>query len=453
MRTAKVRRDTIWECRMSGRAERLPVIVFVSSLSIILIGGSFLYGVVASRSGWFPLPQIEYAYGLVKEVVAPSDAILKTEKIRHKTPIATLRPEALQPGLVLVSGDIDDRQTWVRVMDRSGRVIQEWRPVWSEIWPADQGDFPDRPAEGMYLHGVDLLPDGSLVANFEHQSTVRLDACGNLLWKLDNLGHHSVHYAGDGTIWVSAEDKSGAFRPANNPDALPMRNWIMQQLSIDGKIMRTVNIADVLHKNDLDAFLYIDKIKNQPATLVRDALHLNDIETFPAGVKSDLFAEGDLLVSLRNISTVLVMDPKDLKVKFISTGRFVRQHDPDFMSDDKISVFDNHNVPNFETGVRASRIVEIDARTGAMTTVVNGAGEEPFFTDIMGVHQRLANGNILVVPSGEGRALEFSPDGHLVWRFDNRASKGINRRVFNAMVLPEAMDEAFFKARRAACSR
>ena len=47
------------------------------------------------------------------------------------------------------------------------------------------------------------------------------------------------------------------------------------------------------------------------------------------------------MISLRNVSTVLVFDPDDLKIRYSITGRFVRQHDPDFVDNNTISVFDN----------------------------------------------------------------------------------------------------------------
>jgi hypothetical protein len=274
-----------------------------------------------------------------------------------------------------------------------------------------------------------------------------------VLWKLDNLGHHSVHYADDGTIWVSSEKRKpdGAVAAIDSNDSA--MDYILQQIDLDGKILRNISLFDVLKKNDLVGLSYMSKERTRSTGKLIDTLHQNDVETFPAGMASDMFKAGDLLVSMRDVNTVFVIDPTDLKVKFLSVGRFLHQHDPDFLKGDKISVFDNHNIPQSDTVTRASRIVEIDARTGAVTPVIDGTGEEPFFTDVMGSHQRLPNGNILVVPSGEGRVLEFTPEGRLAWRFDNRVAKGLNRRIYNAMVLPESMNEAFFKAKRATCGK
>ncbi len=83
--------------------------------------------------------------------------------------------------------------------------------------------------------------------------------------------------------------------------------------------------------------------------------------------------------------------------------------------------------------------------------VLPGDGETRFFTDIMGDHQRLPNGNILVVSSLEGRILEFLPDGTLGWEYQNRIAGDTNGAVFSARVLPPEMDREFFRSVTAGC--
>jgi len=258
---------------------------FFASVAIIVIGGSFTYGVLAHMKDLFPVPYLRLAWYLVEEVVDPSDKILKTNAPRHKSATETLAPNDLQPGLVLVAGDVVDRETVVRVIDRSGRIIHEWRPVWSEVWPDEEGDFPAgrRPEEGMYLHGIQVLPDASIVSNFEHLSTFKMDVCGTIEWKLDNLGHHSVHYARNGTLWVSAEDYIEK-DPTGYPDHLaPLRSWTLQQLTTNGEVLQTISVFDLLIDNDLEGLLYMSNLWNSNTEVTGDTLHLNDVETFPAG--------------------------------------------------------------------------------------------------------------------------------------------------------------------------
>jgi hypothetical protein len=170
-------------------------------------------------------------------------------------------------------------------------------------------------------------------------------------------------------------------------------------------------------------------------------------------MESQIFTKGDLMISLRNINTVLVFNPETLKIKFISTGKFLRQHDPDFIKGDKISVFDNRNLsPSTRPIPKSSRILEIDALTGDSTVALQGNEKTAFFTRIMGVHQRLKNGNILVTSSDEGRVLEYNQKGDIVWAYDNIDSKNNKYRVFAAKVLPPSMDESFFENAKLKCA-
>lgn len=425
--------------------------IFLACLAIALMGAAFIWGALAFRSNLPPIPQMRGVYYMVKEVFVPSDEVLETTGVVHEVAVSTRLPDALQAGLVLVAGDIEKRKTAVRIVDRTGRVIHEWRPFWSEIWGDDEGDFPSRPYAGMYLHGVELLPDGSLVANFEHQSTFRLDPCGDVLWKLDNLGHHSVHYADDNTLWVSAENKIASGKTGFPNHQAPLRSWTLQNISLDGEVLSTIPVIEIILKNDLHGLLYMSSKRNSAPIVTGDTLHLNDVETFPADFESEVFNPGDLLISLRNINAVMVVDPKTLEIKFVSMGRFVRQHDPDFLIGDRISVFDNRSFTLApEAGPKVSRIVEIDARSGEVASVLDGSAEESFFTEIMGQHQRLENGNILVVSSGEGRVREFTPDGRIAWSYENRVGEK-NMRIYGSEVLSSEFDEAFFEEKRAAC--
>lgn len=398
-------------------------------------------------------------YQMVSELLTPSDSILETAAPNAEAPAArTLLPEAMAPGLTMVAGISQERDTRVRVVDAAGEVHQQWDVAWAEVWQDDEGDFPDgrRPSQGMNLHGVTLLPGGDLVANFEHLSTFRMDPCGEVVWKRDNLGHHSAHYsAADDTIWVSAE-RYIAEPPTGYPmHEAPLRSWTAQQLSPDGEVLRDIPVIDILIENDLEGLLYLSSLRNAaPFPVSGDTLHLNDVEVFPEGLESTVFAPGDLMLSLRNINTVLVVDPETLALRFISTGAVVRHHDPDFMAGDVISIFDNRNFTlDGPDATPASRIVEIDAASGARRTVLGGGPEAAFFTNIMGTHQRLENGNILITESERGRILEFTPDGALAFSYDNRIGEGRNGRTFEARRLPPEMDAAFFDENQQECAQ
>lgn len=439
--------------------DRLPFFLFCAALVVILSGLSFAYGALAHRNNLFPIPAAKRIVGEIRELLAPSDRLLTIEANSEQPEIENLLPDQVAPGLLMIAGIRQEgaRDTFVRIINRQGEVLHEWLPIWDEIWPEvpDSIGMDRRPrgGAGMYLHGVDILPDASIVANFEHLSSFRMNICGEVEWKLDNLGHHSVHYSDQGALWVAAEryiPKGGETGYQNH--AAPLRSWSIQQIGETGELLRDIEIIDVLRRNDLEGLLSLSTLSNDKTIVSGDTLHLNDVDIFPAGQPSEIFAPGDIMVSLRNINSIVVFDPETLKVKFVSTGHFLRHHDPDFLPGDIISVFDNRNLmPSRGPIPRASRIVEIDARTGAARVVLDGASEDGFFTSIMGVHQRLENGNILVTSSGQGQALEYLPDGRLAWRYNNRVAPSRNGRIFLTQLLSSEMNEDFFANLKSQC--
>ncbi len=432
--------------------------IFILSAVLILIVVSFSYGVLSSRYNIFPMPLIKSVYMSVSELLNPSDSILVVETDTTDQ-TESFEPDQLAPGLIMIVGSQQGtRNTFVDIIDRDGTVIHSWNPRWYEIWSdveIEHSKFPKgrrpRGGKGMYLHGIDILPDGSFIANFEHLSTFRMDVCGDVMWKLDNLGHHSVFYSDQGYVWVTAEifiSKRETGYPNHNT---PLRSWSLQKLDLQGKLLKEIVIFDILRKNDLLGLLHISTTANNDTIVKGDTLHLNDIDEFPVGMQSDLFVPGDLMISLRNINTVMVVDPASLKIKFLSTGKVLRQHDPDFMEGDRISVFDNRNLSPWNGAKEfGSRIIEINAKNTETEVVLGGKGL--FYTAIMGVHQRLGNGNILVNSSGQGMVYEYTADGTLAWQYRNRYSNNRNGRIYNTILLPEYMDAEFFREATSTCT-
>ncbi len=105
-------------------------------------------------------------------------------------------------------------------------------------------------------------------------------------------------------------------------------------------------------------------------------------------------------------------------MRYVSIGKFVRQHDPDFIDGNTISVFDNnHRFPS--TPDLQSRILVINASKNIEKTYYEGSVESPFFTDIRGKHQWLPNGNLLITESSKGRAFEIDQEKNIVWEYVN----------------------------------
>ena len=123
-----------------------------------------------------------------------------------------------------------------------------------------------------------------------------------------------------------------------------------------------------------------------------------------------------------------------------------------------ISVFDNNNLATWQDGMtrpdrtgQYSRVVRL-TRGGAADVLFSGQGDPAFFTDIMGSHQRLPNGNLLLVETIEGRVIEVDAQSNPVWEYINVVGDERVGVVVDAAILPGHMDEAFFRKAATACA-
>ena len=151
-----------------------------------------------------------------------------------------------------------------------------------------------------------------------------------------------------------------------------------------------------------------------------DIMHLNDVEELWPGMAASypMFEAGDLVVSLRQLSTVLVLDPETLVVKWVGSDPLILQHDPDFIGDGKIGVFNNNNDRTSRgTFLGGSQIVIYEPHSDSYQAVYPTEKSLPFSTAYAGKWQLLPNRNILTVESRAVRAFEANPAGEAVWEW------------------------------------
>jgi hypothetical protein len=64
-----------------------------------------------------------------------------------------------------------------------------------------------------------------------------------------------------------------------------------------------------------------------------------------------------------------------------------------------------------------SRIVGLQPDLDSTAVLFPTSRSEPFYTDVQGKWQKLANGNMLLTESVAGRVVEVAPDGRTVWEW------------------------------------
>jgi Arylsulfotransferase (ASST) len=329
-----------------------------------------------------------------------------------------------------------------------GRELHHWRAVFSEVWPV-AAHLPREAAPAndwdATLHGAVLLPGGDVVFNFDAMGMARLDRCGEVVWRLPLMTHHSVTLDERGHFWVPSRRLIGGAEGARFPGLTPpfLEDSILE-VSPDGQVLREISLLGAIYDSRYEGVLFANGVA-ATSLASDDPLHANHVEPLPSALAGafPLFEAGDVLVSMRNVNLVMVLDGRTARVRWAKNGPWVRQHDPHFLPDGRIAVYDNRRFPSAGPDAAggpalASRILAIDPRTDRVTVLYEGTLDRPFYADSQGKHQFLPNGNILVTEPRAGRAFEVTAGGEIVWEFVNRYDRDRVANLSQATRYPAA---------------
>ena len=417
---------------------RLPEFLFAASCVMAVFG----YGVVVGQREIFPYSVLQFGWESVARVNRERDTILGLRPSEFLVPrrytgdgVTLFERDRAVEGLTLLSG-LFDNSNRIRLIRLDGSIVKDWPVQYFDLFHSSTHIQPDTEVPktnwNAMVHGAALSPDGSIVFNFDFKGAVKLDRCGKVQWTLAEMTHHSVSRASDGSFWIptARHVTSGSAYPHLS---LPYQEDSLLRVSADGEVRARISILEVLFKNNLQGMLTWGGGRG-------DVTHVNDVEELgpDQAARFPMFAAGDLLVSLRTPNLVLVVDPHTLVVKWFQAGPWLGQHDPDFLNNGRILVFNNNSTGSKASGDRygGSNILEVDPATHATTYRFGVAPSQHVFTRIMGKHQELESGHLLITESDGGRAFEVEPDGRIVWEFVNRYDDAHNALITEATRYP-----------------
>lgn len=415
--------------------------------------GLFAYGAAVGHFHIFPYSVLKFGLDSVAAVAKEKDTLLGRRPTQFLNAarytgsgLTTHDARRSAPGLTMLYGFFEGGNQ-IRLIRNDGSVVQRWPVKYSDyfsdsahIAPKDTVPQTDWNAE---IHGALPLPDGSIVFNFNYLGTVKLDRCGRTQWVLPHMTHHVVSMAADGTLlipaWRYVEKRDPRYANIHPPY---MEESILR-VSQTGELLEQLSVMDLLFKNN-----YQGVLARGGAT--GDIIHVNDVEELSSELagRFPMFAPGDLMLSMRKGGTVIVIDPKTLKIKWYQSGPWRGQHDPDFLPSGKILIFNNNDDADGKGAVfGGSNIMEVDPASRDITYRYGVAPGERWFTDSSGKHQELPGGNVLVTEAKSGRVFEAAPDGSIVWEFINRYDEA------NVAVISEATryPEDYFRVRDWSC--
>lgn len=225
--------------------------------------------------------------------------------------------------------------------------------------------------KGLFLGSLSQLPDGSFVY-YQHRNGLSLTRSivrNEVLYKIweRKLPGMYIHHWGDAF-------ENNIYLPGRNFIDLPndisrsmgnfyrqcvLHNAVSDTIYIfsasDGSLRKTIDLLPILASVEAKDRNLLHKVSN-----CRDPLHLNDIQLIQTEKHALFFPGGkigDILISLRNINTMMLIDKDTHQLKWHISDKFKMQHSPRITDQGTIIIFDNQGSAR-ANGV--SRIVELD---------------------------------------------------------------------------------------------
>jgi len=410
--------------------EKYIKMFFFVSISFFLIISVFGYGFVAGKYDVWP-------HNLLVDIKRAGESFIKFGRFIPENLLIPPNHDAPRQSFTIYHSDLvndgyyifviwdDNLKKYVaRLYDKNWNDKHTWLINYSDIEP---GKFHSP-------HGFKVLHDGSILVNFDVGNSMEsINYCSKPIWIANGVYHHSIEFDEDGNFWSWRGDGSDRAQ----------YQYLVKIETRTGKVIKEIGlIEDIISNLGQKSIIFgvrpDYKFKRfddaDPNKRKYDIFHPNDIDVLHYKIinKFPNFDTGDLLLSFRNIHLVAVYDPNKMKLKWWSNGPWRFQHDPDFTEDGKISVYDN----NSDLG--RSEIIKMDPETREVTNDLYVLNDLSFYSETMGKHQYLPNGNILIIIPDEGRIVEVTKNGEKVFEFNNIISgiEGYNGQVVNGEWVP-----------------
>lgn len=128
---------------------------------------------------------------------------------------------------------------------------------------------------------------------------------------------------------------------------------------------------------------------------------------------------GDVVVSFRNISTVIVIERSSGDIIWkLGAPPLAQQHAPTPLPNGNLLIFDN-GTHRLDHPIPYSRVIEVDMATKEIVWTYQEGYVSEFFSPYISNAERLPNGNTLICEGSFGRIFEVTQAGEVVWEYVN----------------------------------
>jgi len=292
------------------------------------------------------------------------------------------------------------------LIDLHGTVVHSWKMPYR---PGLYGYLTDRGT--LFYNGQ--IPNETFLGKqpFMGGAVLEMDWNGRILWELKRPDHHHdgrLLRNGNVILLCGAElpddvaRRVRGGRAGSEIDRKTMWSDFIVEATTDGRVVW-----------EWKAWEHLD-----PAVDALTALQDERNEwTHANSVWED--ADGSLLVSFRNISTVVRIDRRTGNIVWkLGAPPLSGQHAPYMLANGNMLLFDN-GPHRLDESFPFSRVIEINPATKAIAWKYQEPRTFNFYSPRISNAQRLPNGNTLINEGVFGRFFEVTSDGDVVWEYVN----------------------------------
>jgi hypothetical protein len=260
-----------------------------------------------------------------------------------------------------------------------------------------------------------LLNDGSIIIRNMYGPLISVNLDSKINWVLKGNFNHSLELDADGDIWVP----NIIDPPINKINVIKfIENDALTKVSQKGILFFQKSVENILIENGYRGLLL------GVGSVITDQIHLNDIQ--PALTTTKYWNKGDLLISLRNLSTVFLYRPFTNKILWLKTGPWLNQHDVDFIDSTKVGVFGNNLIrtsgmsqPSFIINEHNEEYIYDFATDKISKPYSEFLAKSKVETPYEGRSDVLENGDLFVDDTKSGRLLRGNKE-HEIWSLVDR---------------------------------
>jgi Arylsulfotransferase (ASST) len=312
----------------------------------------------------------------------------------------------------------------VYLIDIDGNVVHTWQMPYP---PGNSGYLTEK---GTYFYNGKIVEQSDrFISRQPWKGGVVLEADwnGRVLWEVRQPDHHhdGIRLRNGNVLLIClaqlpqhlvSQVKGG--RPGTEYNGEMYADYLVE-MTTDGRVVW-----------EWHTWEHLDPAKDC-ITAVQDLreawTHANGLAEMP---------NGDIVVSFRNISTVIIIDRKTGEVIWkLGAPPLSGQHAPMPLPNGNLLLFDN-GPHRLDYTMTFSRIIEVDLATKQIVWKYQERREYEFYSPRISNARRLPNGNTLVCEGDFGRFFEVTSEGELVWEYVNpyfgEGPNGLNNRVFRA---------------------